>query len=85
MLDREAGWGLPRRMAGRWAGWDELVLSGVLKENGDELKFTQDYLFTSSSAAAAVISGTSMNGRISWKLADGTTLRDWEERELSGK
>ena len=64
---------------------DELVLSGVLKENGDELKFTQDYLFTSSSAAAAVISGTSMNGRISWKLADGTTLRDWEERELSGK
>ncbi|MBK9754639.1 MAG: DUF4357 domain-containing protein [Nannocystis sp.] len=45
----------------------------------------QDYLFTSSSAAAAVISGTSMNGRIMWKLADGTTLRDWEERELSGK
>lgn len=85
MLDREAGWGLPRRMAGRWAGCDELVLSGVLKENGDELRFTQDYLFTSSSAAAAVISGTSMNGRISWKLADGTTLRDWEERELSGK
>jgi len=63
----------------------ELIVGGVLKEAGGELKFTQDFLFTSSSAAASVISGTSMNGRIVWKLADGTTLRDWEERELSGK
>lgn len=64
---------------------DELSLGGVLKEKAGDLHFTQDFLFTSSSAAAAVISGTSMNGRIVWKLADGTTLKDWEERQLSGK
>lgn len=63
----------------------ELIVGGVLKEAAGELKFTQDFLFTSSSAAASVISGTSTNGRIAWKLADGTTLKEWEERELGGK
>ena len=63
----------------------ELIVGGVLKEAAGELKFTQDFLFTSSSAAASVISGTSTNGRITWKLADGTTLKEWEERELGGK
>lgn len=64
---------------------EELLASGVLKEAAGDLRFSQDYLFTSPSAAASVISGTSMNGRIVWKLADGTTLKAWEERELSGK
>ncbi len=64
---------------------DELILGGVLKEAAGEYRFTQDFLFTSSSAAASVISGTSMNGRVSWKLADGMTLKEWEERELNGK
>ena len=31
----------------------ELIVSGVLKPAGDELQFTQDFLFTSPSAAAA--------------------------------
>lgn len=64
---------------------EELLGSGVLKEEKNDLRFTQDYLFTSPSAAASVISGTSQNGRIVWKLSDGTTLKAWEERELAGK
>lgn len=67
------------------ANREELLVSGVLKEDKSEFRFTQDYLFTSPSAAASVISGTSMNGRIVWKLSDGTTLKAWEERELAGK
>lgn len=57
------------------ANREELLVSGALKEDKGEFRFTQDYLFTSPSAAASVISGTSMNGRIVWKLSDGTTLK----------
>ena len=69
----------------RQANREELVSSGVLKDAGSDLQFTQDFLFTSSSAAASVVSGTNMNGRVVWKLADGTTLKMWEERVLVGK
>lgn len=68
----------------RQAAREELITNGVLREQKGELIFTQDYLFTSPSAAASVISGTSLNGRIVWKLSDGTTLKEWEERELAG-
>jgi hypothetical protein len=36
--------------------------------------FTQDYLFKSPSAAAAIVVGNNMNGWISWKNQDGKTL-----------
>lgn len=66
------------------AAREALLANGVLKPNSNGLVFTQDYLFTSSSAAASVVSGTSINGRVAWKLRDGTTLNEWEERELAG-
>lgn len=48
--------------------------AGVLKTAGDQLVFTQDYVFKSPSAAAAIVVGNNMNGWLSWKTKDGKTL-----------
>lgn len=52
----------------------KLEAEGVLKRSGEHLVFTQDYLFKSPSAAAAIVVGNNMNGWISWKNQDGKTL-----------
>lgn len=52
----------------------QLESAGVLKLSGEQLVFTQDYVFKSPSAAAAIVVGNSMNGWISWKNKDGKTL-----------
>lgn len=52
----------------------QLEAAGVLKPAGDQLVFTQDYVFKSPSAAAAIVVGNNMNGWISWKNKDGKTL-----------
>ncbi len=68
-------------------GWvaikGELVASGKLADKGALLEFTEDVLFSSSSAAAAVVYGNSTNGRLSWKTDDGRTLKDVEESAAS--
>lgn len=43
-----------------------------------KLIFKEDCLFPTASAAANVICGRAANGRVEWKLADGTTYADWE-------
>lgn len=49
------------------------------------LRFTQDYPFDSPFAAAAVVADTPLNGRVYWKLkGDGTTYKDWQERQVTG-
>jgi hypothetical protein len=55
----------------------------ILIENNNKLIFTQDYLFSSLSQAAAVIVGYAINGRHSWCLTDGTTLKKFEEQQLN--
>lgn len=55
---------------------------GILVKNEDKLFFTKDYLFPSPSQAAAVIVGYAINGRSSWCLADGTTLKEYEEKQI---
>jgi len=57
---------------------DTLLDKGVLHQEADSLVFTSDYSFNSASAAAAVVTGASANGRILWKLSDGRTYADWE-------
>lgn len=52
----------------------QLEASGVLLPADGQLVFTQDYLFKSPSAAAAVVVGNNMNGWVSWKTKDGKTL-----------
>ena len=52
--------------------------------NPSLLKFTQDYAFDSPSAAAAVIAGTGLNGRVAWKVKDkGMSYKEWEESKVT--
>jgi hypothetical protein len=52
----------------------QLLDSGVLKPDGEVLKFAQDYLFNSPSAAAAVVRGHNVNGWDAWKDSNGRSL-----------
>lgn len=65
-----------------WKLHDKLVEDGVLIIKGDIATFTEDFAFSSPSAAAAIVAGRSSNGRTSWKLSDGRTYAEWEEQEL---
>lgn len=49
---------------------ENLIAAGIIKEN----RFTQNYTFTSTSAAAAVILGRSANGRREWMTLDGRSI-----------
>ncbi len=52
----------------------KLILSGILKNKGNILVFTEDYTFTSPSAASDVVLARSSNGWTSWKDKDGKNL-----------
>jgi hypothetical protein len=52
-----------------------LIKQVVLVEDGNHMKFTQDYTFGSPSGAANIILGGSINGRTEWKNAEGKTLK----------
>jgi hypothetical protein len=78
---------------GRWVGtergyqslYNQLCEDGVLAENGDGPRvFNEDQSFSSPSAAAAVISGRSANGRTSWKgEGSGMTYGEWQDQQVS--
>jgi hypothetical protein len=57
----------------------KLIDRGVLVAEGDSMRFTQDYRFTSPPSAAAVLVGGSANGRKAWRTSDGRTLREVQE------
>lgn len=61
----------------------ELRDSGVLERTESALRFTKDYAFDSPSGAAQAINGANVNGRTSWKLGDGRTLKEWQDAQLS--
>lgn len=52
-----------------------LVTEGVLANDGEGYRVTQDYAFNSPSMAAGVLLGRAANGRIEWKDANGRTLK----------
>lgn len=61
-----------------------LMVHGILQAAGSGLlRFEQDYVFPSPSAAAAIVLGRSDNGRLSWKV-QGTTqsYADWQQVSL---
>ncbi|MCA0891804.1 DUF4357 domain-containing protein [Qipengyuania flava] len=62
---------------------NELIASGILKPAGEHAKFSQNYAFTSPSAAAAVIYGRSASGPMSWKTPTGQFFKDWEAEQLT--
>jgi hypothetical protein len=62
---------------------DELIENDIIVKAGEEFIFASDYLFSSPSAAAAVIMGRSANGLIEWKNSIGKELKSVEESEIS--
>ena len=52
----------------------KLLETGILKPDGGALVFTEDFIFNSPSAAAAVIVGNNTNGWEAWRTDDGKTL-----------
>ena len=60
---------------------DKLISDGLIIEDKDKLILKQDYLFSSSSAAAMIIMGRSANGLTEWKMKSGKTLQDFEAGE----
>lgn len=76
----------------QWVGIDggykglyqQLITEGVLVgSEGKFCTFTKDHAFSSPSAAAAVVSGRSANGRISW-FVEGTktTYGEWQAQQV---
>jgi hypothetical protein len=61
---------------------EELIKNGVLQPDGDLLRFSQDYVFSAPSTAAAVVLGRSANGRVEWKDANGRTLKELQALEV---
>lgn len=77
----------------KWIGTDsgykglfyQLIEDGVLQPGeGNSRVFAKDHAFSSPSAAAAVISGRSANGRTKWKLSKtGESYGSWQARLVS--
>ncbi|WP_137876445.1 DUF4357 domain-containing protein [Rhodococcus sp. Q] len=79
---------LARRATGEMTSYrklrDQLTADGILREwSSTQLILTRDYVFDSPSAAATVLCGTSRNGRLDWKTADGITLKELQDREAT--
>lgn len=62
---------------------DRLIRNGSLVSDGEILRFVEDVPFNSPSAAVAVIRGQNTNGRIYWRLKDGTTYGDWFDARIA--
>lgn len=60
----------------------ELIGNGVLERDDDHYRFTQDFVFSSPSTAAAVALGRSANGRVEWKDGRGRTLKELQAMEM---
>lgn len=58
---------------------NELLQDGVLVKSENHLEFAKDTEFSSPSAAAAVVSGSSVNGLTAWRDPSGRSLKDLEE------
>lgn len=62
----------------------QLVDEGVLvADGGEHLTFSDDYAFSSPSAAAAVVCGRAANGRTSWVVeGTGQTYAAWQDAQV---
>jgi hypothetical protein len=56
---------------------DELVANETLKQTDSGYTFSIDFAFSSPSGAANVVTGSSTNGRTSWKTANNGTYADF--------
>jgi hypothetical protein len=56
----------------------KLIDRNVMRQIGDSLEFSEDYVFSSPSTAAVMVMGRNANGLEEWKLSGGKILRDFE-------
>lgn len=56
----------------------KLMDNGIFTDKIDFLEFSEDYLFSSPSTAAAIVMGRNANGLLEWKLENGKTLKEYE-------
>lgn len=61
-----------------WKKQNGLVEKGLLIEKDGVLLAKDDIYFKSPSGAADIVRLNSTNGRLEWKLEDGTTLAEFE-------
>jgi hypothetical protein len=73
----------PSLAKGRMALRKRLIETGILVGSGDHLSFSQDYEFSSASAAACICLGRSANGRTEWKNQSGQSLNDLAAIKIS--
>lgn len=59
---------------------NELIQSGILVEDGEAYRFTEDYVFSSPSTAGGVILGRSTNGWTKWRTINGKTLDEMKRQ-----
>jgi len=62
---------------------NQLLSDRVLLEEGDSLLFHRSHGFPAITAAAQVVSGQTVNGRVMWKTAENKSFKDWQETLLS--
>lgn len=58
---------------------EQLMEEAIIKIIDGEYIFERDFLFSSPSAAAAIVMGRSANGLTEWKLKDGRVLKSLEQ------
>jgi hypothetical protein len=56
----------------------QLIDEGILIDKGEFLEFSDDYIFSSPSTAAAIVMGRNANGLLEWKTKDRKNLREFE-------
>lgn len=62
---------------------EHLIETGVIRVEGETAEFTENYAFSSPSAAAAVVTGRAANGRLEWQVeGKSQTYGDWEDLQL---
>jgi hypothetical protein len=62
---------------------EQLITDGLLEDKGNHYLLIKDKLMSSSSYAAALVSGNSRSGPQSWKTSEGDFLKVIEEKLLS--
>lgn len=60
---------------------EKLIADAIFIDKVEFLEFSEDFLFSSPSAAAAIVMGRSANGLTEWKLITGKTLKDFETNQ----
>ena len=60
---------------------EKLTDDSIFIDKVEFLEFSEDFLFSSPSAAAAIVMGRSANGLTEWKLTSGKTLKEFETNQ----